>query len=211
MNKNIHIGGILSALAAGILLSSTAQAHQAGMANAGYVGDHNGHYITDGAGDCVRTGAWTKDMMTVDCGAPPPVVAKAPPPPPPPAPPPPQPVYETINLTAGALFDLNKSKIKPAGKEALDAVAAKISGNARVTDVKIVGHTDSTGTEAYNQQLSLKRATAVRDYLVSKGIDANLMSVSGMGESQPVADNRTSAGRAKNRRVEVDIGIRQEK
>jgi OOP family OmpA-OmpF porin len=211
MNKNLQIGGILSALAAGILLGGNVQAHEAGQANAGYVGDQNGHYITDSVGDCVRTGAWAQELMTVDCGAAPPVEAKAPPPPPPPAPPPAQPVYQTMTLTAGALFDVNKSTLKPAGKEELDAVAAKISGNAKVTDVKIVGHTDSTGTEAYNQQLSLKRATAVRDYLVSKGIDSNLMSVSGMGESQPIADNSTSAGRAKNRRVEVSIGVSEQK
>jgi OOP family OmpA-OmpF porin len=145
--------------------------------------------------------------MTVDCGAEPMVEAKAPPPPPPP--PPAEPVYETVTLKAGALFDLNKSTLKPAGMQELDALASKIGGTARVSNVKIVGHTDSTGTESYNQQLSVRRATAVRDYLVSKGVDPNLMSVSGMGESAPVADNRTSAGRAQNRRVEVSIGVSQ--
>jgi len=207
MNKNLQIGGVLSAIAAGVLLSSTALAHQAGKANDGYVGDMNGHYITDSAGNCVRTSRWSKEDMTVDCGAEPVVEAKAPPPPPPPA----APVYETVTLKAGALFDLNKSTLKPAGKAELDAVSDKITGNARVTDVKVVGHTDSTGTDSYNQQLSERRAATVRDYLVSKGVNSNIISVSGMGESAPVADNTTSAGRALNRRVEVSIGVTQEK
>jgi OmpA-OmpF porin, OOP family len=206
MNKNIHIGGVVSAIAAGVLLSSTAFAHEAGNANAGYVGDQNTHYITDSVGDCVRTGSWTKELMTVDCGAEPIVEAKAPPPPPPP---PAEPVYETVTLKSEALFDLNKSTLKPAGKEALDELAVKIGGTARVSDIRIVGHTDSTGTESYNQQLSVRRATSVRDYLAGKGVDPKLMSVSGMGESAPVADNKTSAGRAQNRRVEVSIGVTQ--
>lgn len=207
MNKNLQIGGVLSAIAAGMLLSGTAFAHQAGKANDAYVGDMNGHYITDSAGNCVKTSSWTKDQMTVDCGAEPAVEAKAPPPPPPPA----TPVYETVTLKAGALFDVNKSTLKPAGMAELDDLAGKISGTARVSDIKIVGHTDSTGTESYNQQLSVRRATTVRDYLASKGVDANLMSVSGMGESAPIADNTTSAGRAQNRRVEVSIGVTEQK
>jgi len=210
MKNNAQIGVVLTAIAVGALLSGNALAHTAGQANQSYVGDASGHYITDGSGNCVRTGTWKVEEMTVDCGAEPVVETKAPPPPPPPAPPA-EPVYETITLKAGALFDVNKSTLKPAGMQELDEVAGKITGNARVTDVKIVGHTDSTGAEAYNQQLSVRRATTVRDYLASKGVDTGLMSVSGMGESAPIADNTTSAGRAQNRRVEVSIGVTQQK
>jgi OOP family OmpA-OmpF porin len=207
MNKNLQIGGVLSAIAAGMLLSGTAFAHQAGKANDAYVGDMNGHYITDSAGNCVKTSSWTKDQMTVDCGAEPAVEAKAPPPPPPP----PVHTYETTTFTAAALFDLNKADLKPAGKAELDALADKITKNAKVVGVKIVGHTDSTGTEAYNQQLSERRAATVRDYAVSKGVNPNIISASGMGETAPVADNKTSAGRAKNRRVEITLDIEEQK
>ena len=92
---------------------------------------------------------------------------------------------------------------------ALLELANKINRDDRVVDVKIVGHTDSDGTEAYNQALSVRRATSVRDYLATKGVNPSLMSVSGMGESQPVASNKTREGRAQNRRVEVSIGVKR--
>ncbi len=208
MKNNCKTGGVITFVAAGILFAGTAIAHQAGKANDSYVGNagSGGQYITDSSGNCVRTGSWKAEDMTVDCGAEPVVEAKAPPPPPPPAPPP-APKYETVSLAAGALFDTNKSNLKADGKAQLDDVASKISGTARVTDIKIVGHTDSMGTEEYNQQLSVRRATTVRDYLASKGVSTSLMSISGMGESSPVADNSTKAGRAMNRRVEVKIGV----
>jgi len=213
MKNKRQIGGVLAAIACGMIFSGAALAHEAGKANDSYVGSIGHHYITDSAGNCVRTGRWKKEDMTVDCGAKPVVEAKAPPPPPPPAPKaaaPAEPVYQTVSLSAGALFDTNKSDLKAAGKQELDALASKIGGNAQITSVKIVGHTDSMGAESYNQQLSVKRATSVRDYLASKGVDSGLMSVSGMGESAPVATNNTKEGRAMNRRVEVTIGISQQ-
>jgi OOP family OmpA-OmpF porin len=209
MKNKLRIGGVIISVAAGVLLSSTAMADAAGKANDSYVGNaaSGNQVIRDSSGDCVRTGSWKVEDMTVDCGAAPKVEAKAPPPPPPP--PPAEPVYETMSLSAGALFDINKDTLKPEGKAELDDLASKIGGTARVTDIKIVGHTDSTGAEDYNQQLSVRRATTVRDYLATKGVDRNLMSVSGMGESSPVASNATSAGRKANRRVEVSIGVTQ--
>ena len=68
-----------------------------------------------------------------------------------------------------------------------------------------VGHTDSIGTDAYNQRLSLRRAAAVKNYLVGKGVERNRVYTEGKGEKQPVADNKTSAGRAQNRRVEIEV------
>ena len=68
-----------------------------------------------------------------------------------------------------------------------------------------VGHTDSVGSDAYNQKLSVKRADAVKAYLVTKGIEKNRVYTEGKGEKQPVADNKTSEGRAKNRRVEIEV------
>ena len=208
MKNDYRFGGFVASIAAGLLFANTAIAHEAGTANDSYVGaaGGGGHYITDSSGNCVRTGSWVVEDMTVDCGAEP--VAEAPPAPPPPA----APTYESMNLNASALFDFDKATLKPEGKASLDAVGDKIqSKGATVVDVDVIGHTDSIGTEEYNQQLSLRRATSVKDYIVSKGVDASIIDVSGKGESQPVADNSTKEGRAQNRRVEVRIGVKAPK
>lgn len=209
MKNDYRIGGFVASIAAGLLFANTAIAHEAGIANDSYVGaaGGGGHYITDSSGNCVRTGSWKVEDMTVDCGAEPPK-AEAPPAPPPPA----APTYESMSLNANALFDFDKATLKPEGKAALDAVGDKIqSKGATVVDIDVVGHTDSIGSEEYNQALSLRRATSVKDYIVSKGVDPSIIDVSGKGESQPVADNSTKEGRAQNRRVEVRIGVKAPK
>ena len=71
--------------------------------------------------------------------------------------------------------------------------------------VNVVGYTDSVGTEEYNQELSVRRANAVKEYMVSEDIDSGLINVKGMGEADPVASNATEAGRAENRRVEISV------
>jgi OmpA-OmpF porin, OOP family len=122
--------------------------------------------------------------------------------PPPPAPP--QPVSEKVSFAADALFDFDKAIVKPEGKLALDDLMAKLQGMN--TEVMIaVGHTDAVGTEAYNQKLSLRRADAVKAYLVSKGLDPARLYTEGKGETQPVADDRSAAGRAKNRHVTIEV------
>lgn len=100
-------------------------------------------------------------------------------------------------------FDFDSANLKPAMKTELDGVAAKISASKGDETLEVIGHTDSTGPEAYNQGLSERRAQAAADYLAGKGVNASNITVKGMGESAPVADNATSEGRAMNRRVEI--------
>jgi OOP family OmpA-OmpF porin len=201
--KNVYrIGGLASSIAVGLLFANTVIAHEGGTVNESYVGDSSHHYITDSSGNCVRTSSWKVEDMTVECGAEPPVVAKAPPPPPP------EPVYEKNTLAAEALFDHDKSTLKPAGKAALHDLDESIKAKgARVVDINVIGHTDSDGSEAYNQALSVRRAESVRNYMVSEGVDSSIIDVSGEGESNPVASNATKEGRAQNRRVDIHVGV----
>jgi OOP family OmpA-OmpF porin len=109
-----------------------------------------------------------------------------------------------VTFAADAFFDFDKATLKPEGKAKLDDLAGKIKG-VTLEVIIAVGHTDSVGSEAYNQRLSLRRAEAVKAYLVSKGIEANRVYTEGKGTKQPVADNKTAEGRAKNRRVEIEV------
>ena len=167
-----------------------------------------------GTGLCWRAGYWTPAMAIAECDpdlvpkpAAPPRAAPPPPPPPPPkaAPKPaPKPVAEKVTLAADVLFDFDKSVLKPEGKAKLDDLAGKIQGIA-LEVVIAIGHTDSIGSDAYNQKLSVRRAESVKAYLVSKGVEPNRIYTEGKGEKQPVASNKTKEGRQKNRRVEIEV------
>jgi OOP family OmpA-OmpF porin len=111
---------------------------------------------------------------------------------------------QSVSLETDALFDVGKFTLKPAAKSKLDQLATDLKG-IDVESVTIIGYTDSTGSEAYNQKLSVRRAESVRDYLVDRGVDPQKTVAKGMGEQQPVASNATAAGRAKNRRVTIDV------
>jgi OOP family OmpA-OmpF porin len=122
-----------------------------------------------------------------------------------PAAPAPAPVAASkVTYAADAFFDFDKAVLKPEGKAKLDDLVAKVK-DINLEVIIAVGHTDSVGSDAYNQKLSVKRSEAVKAYLVSKGIEKNRVYTEGKGEKQPVADNKTSAGRAKNRRVEIEV------
>ena len=109
-----------------------------------------------------------------------------------------------VTYAADAFFDFDKSVLKPEGKAKLDDLIGKVKGiNLEV--IVAVGHTDSVGTVAYNQKLSVRRAEAVKAYLVSHGIEKGRVYTEGKGKSQPSADNQTAEGRAKNRRVEIEV------
>lgn len=173
---------------------------------------------------CWRDANWTPATALAGCdGAPAPAAAPAPAPAPAPAAAPapapaPAPVVapaaptsEKVTYAADAFFDFDKAILKPEGKAKLDDVISKLEG-VNLEVIIAVGHTDSTGPDAYNQKLSERRADAVKAYLVGKGIDANRVYTEGKGEKQPVADNKSSAGRAKNRRVEIEVvGTRTKK
>jgi OOP family OmpA-OmpF porin len=107
-------------------------------------------------------------------------------------------------LQADALFDFDKAVLKPQGKASIDEAVAKMK-QANVEAIVATGHTDSIGKPAYNQKLGLRRAQAVKDYMVTQGIPAEKITVDSKGETQPVASNKTKEGRAKNRRVEVEF------
>jgi OOP family OmpA-OmpF porin len=113
-------------------------------------------------------------------------------------------MIEKATLEADANFDFDKSNLKPQGKKNLDSLVSKMSGT-EIRAVDVVGHTDSIGTDAYNQRLSERRASTVKNYLIDKGVPGSVISAEGRGESQPVADNKTKEGRAQNRRVEVAV------
>ena len=112
-------------------------------------------------------------------------------------------------IQADALFDFDKAVLRPDGKKNIDDALAKLKG----VDLEMViatGHTDNVGTDAYNQKLSERRAAAVKDYLVSKGVASAKVTTIGKGESQPVATNKTAEGRQKNRRVDIEFkGVKQ--
>ncbi|MDO4724999.1 MAG: OmpA family protein [Comamonadaceae bacterium] len=156
---------------------------------------------------CWRNAFWTPATAALGCdGA---LVAKAPapapqtPPPPPPAP---EPQWIKETFAADAFFDFDKSTLKPEGRAKLDELARRVqSENFRLEVIVAAGHTDSIGSDKYNQGLSERRAATVKAYLVNKGIDANRIYAEGKGEKQPVATNKTREGRAQNRRVEIEV------
>lgn len=169
-----------------------------------YVQDGRGVVVKNSTGLCWRTGYWTPAQATAECDpdlVPKPAAAPTPAPAPAPAA---KPTQQKITLAADVLFDFDKYALKPEGKSALDKVISDMKGlNLEV--VIAIGHTDSIGTDAYNQKLSVRRAESVKSYFVSKGVDANRVYTEGKGEKQPVADNKTRDGRQKNRRVEIEV------
>ena len=167
---------------------------------------------------CWRDANWTPATAAVGCdgalaqaaaaAAPAPIVASPAAPSAAPAPAraatPQPPAATKVTYAADAFFDFDKSVLKPEGKAKLDDLISKVK-DINLEVIIAVGHTDAVGTVAYNQRLSVRRAEAVKAYLVSKGIEKNRVYTEGKGKSQPVADNKTAEGRAKNRRVEIEV------
>ncbi len=223
--KQITIANLLVLAVAGY-----AQAQPVGVyKNQGYALDNMGNSAVINApisGVCVRTSEWTPARAIIECdpelvrkpAAPKPVVAVAPAPkvavPPPAKPAPaPKPTVQKFSLSADALFDFDKSVIKPNGMKKLDELVAGLKGTQYDT-VTATGHTDRLGAVEYNQKLSERRAEAVKKYLADKGLDAGKITAAGKGKTQPVtkpADCKGKAGRAlhaclqPDRRVDIEV------
>ena len=210
---------LLAALVALGSIATTASAQVVG-----YLTDARGGIVKDPFGLCWRTGYWTPALANAECdpdlvpkSAPAPAKPAAAAPAKPAAAPAkpaaapakpaaaaPRPTTEKVTLAADALFDFDKAVIKSDAKAKLDDLVAKLKAiNLEV--IIAIGHTDSVGGAAYNQKLSLKRAEAVKAFIISKGIEPNRVYTEGKGEKQPIADNKTKAGRSKNRRVEIEV------
>lgn len=177
-------------------------------ANEGHVADGAGNVVTSGSGQCVTTSIYDKDKHgLVECGEVPPPAPEEPEPAPVAAPVP-VPVTETVTLSSDVLFDFDKAVLKPEGKAVVGALARdwrSRGGERQLNRILLIGHTDSAGSDQYNQGLSERRARAVEAELVSMGVDPALIAASGRGESEPIASNETAEGRAKNRRVEIRV------
>lgn len=109
-----------------------------------------------------------------------------------------------LDIPSDVSFDTNRYDIKPNLRPILDRFATTLNQNP-VTIVTIIGHTDSTGSDAINNPLSVNRAASTRDYLVNRGVASNRIAIDGRGSREPIADNNTVEGRSKNRRVEIFV------
>ena len=198
MNAKLH--KIKLGLAASVAIQAAIPMAQAkdGKYGSIYAVDPYGVIVRDPFGRCIRTPQWTPEKDVPECGAP--VVAKAPP----------QKVVKDVSLGADTLFEFDKYNLKPTGKATLDELVTDMR-QFDVNSIGVVGHTDSKGTEEYNQGLSERRAATVKNYLASQGVDPALVTAKGMGELQPVAPNTlpngrdNPEGRAQNRRVEIKV------
>jgi OOP family OmpA-OmpF porin len=246
MKKSIKLGVVAAALmtVSGLVFAQSTDIKLVDPKESPYVIDPRGVVVKDAFGLCWRTATWSveraaaaqiegakypnwtvgcecdRDLMkapTCEPPPPPPPPPAAAPTPPPPPPAPPAPTSEKVTFAADALFDFDKAVMRPEGKAKLDDLVSKLAG-VSLEVIIAVGYTDRLGGDAYNQKLSQRRAQAVKDYLVSKGIEPNRVYTEGKGEANPVKQcaDPSKKGEIKtrkqlidclqpNRRVEVEV------
>jgi len=205
------------AIAGTIALNANAQAPEPKPGSA-YWRDSQGQVVRDGFGGCVVSGFYTPALATDECAGPA-TKAKSPATPPATSPATPSatgnlpagpkipevtPAPQQVTYKASSFFDFDKSVVKPAGRQALQAMMNQAKG-ADLEQIRVEGHTDATGPTVYNQGLSERRADAVKRVLVELGAPPSKIITEGFGETQPIADNKTREGRAQNRRVVVEF------
>ena len=215
---------VLSSAFSEVFAATVANAPASGAVASGYVTDSRGIVVRSRSGDCWRTSTWTAARASVvGCDG---VLALAQPVPAAaepgeattapmpssaelgtaatPAQAAAKPLSEKVTFDTDTFFDFDTSALKPAGKAKLDTLAARLADSS-VEVIVAVGHADATGPATYNQRLSERRAQAMANYLREKGLPSNKIFNEGKGETQPIASNTSKAGRAKNRRVEVEV------
>jgi OOP family OmpA-OmpF porin len=182
----------------------------AAPASSGYLGDATGTVVTTNNGECVQTGAWSKDKASPDCDAAlaarleadrlaaklaklesPAAIKK--------------PVLAQLSDEREVLFEFNSAVLTPEAAGELERVLGMIENYTMVEKISITGFTDSTGPEPYNLKLSEARAVSVKQFLQSRGVNPRIITARGEGEASPVADNTTREGRSRNRRVDILI------
>ena len=176
--------------------------------NGSYAANADGLAVRTGTGDCLRVGTFSEEGQVDACEGIEDIVA-APEPEPAPAPEPAvqEPIIDIATLGAEALFDTDSAELVPASEQALSELLAQLDAYEEITEIEVVGHTDSRGADAYNQGLSERRAESVRAFLQDAYPDLQISS-RGEGESNPVATNSTPQGRQLNRRVEIRVTAR---
>ncbi len=211
--KNFMLGSIIAL--SPLLGFSTAYAGGI-LNNHAYVVDASGTLVRDGSGKCIRTGSWGDPVhFLAECGD---AVAEveAPAPAPQPAKGPQPPAIRAV-LQTDAYFDFDKSVLKAEGQSKLDEFVVKMNEYTEVEVLLVTGHTDRIGSDAYNMSLSQRRADAVKDYLVNKGVSSSRIETAAKGESEPRVtcsdQNRAALIKclAPNRRVDVEAKVQQEK
>ena len=160
---------------------------------------------------CFPIASWSSPAFNCPAGEPPPkpapepVAAPEPTPEPEPEPPKVEVKEESIDLKEKVQFETGSAVLLAQSQTLLDEVAKTMNDHPEIKKVRIDGHTDGEASRSYNQKLSQKRAKAVKDYLISKGVAAKRLDSKGWGEDKPIADNKTPEGREQNRRVEIKI------
>ncbi len=194
-----------------MLVAPLASAH-----HQGYAVDSSGNVVKNNYNECWHTSSWTPAMAIEECDpglVKKPVVVAAPKPAPAPAPAPKESwktvVSEKVMTIEGTNFDTNSANLKPAADKKLGEVV-DFAAQYKDSSLAVTGYTDSRGSDKLNQKLSAKRAESVKAYLVKKGVAAERITTKGEGAANPVGDNATKEGRAKNRRVEIRSTVREE-